>query len=300
MRFEITMLVGPALGAVIGYFTNYIAVKMLFRPLHPVYIGKWQLPFTPGIIPKGKARLARAVGGAVGDVLLTQEDFEKLLLSEHAQGMVKNQVHLLYQKGIQNQDSLKDSVSNMVNPEAVDRFLVGAADRVGGLLYQKITEMNLGSLVGEKVVEIVRQKVQGTLFAMMINDKVISSIEQLVEEEFNQYLTEHGEELIRTKTEEEIYAFAEKSVSELLDSLPVSEEELERVVGAVYERVVTKYFGSIMKHIPISQIVEDKINSMDVMEVENLTLSVMKKELNSIVNLGALIGLIIGCVNLLF
>ena len=300
MTFDITMLVGPALGAVIGYFTNYIAVKMLFRPLYPVYVGKWQLPFTPGIIPKGKARLAKAVGGAVGDVLLTQKDFEKLLLSEHAQDMVKNQVHLLYQKGIQNQDSLKDSVSSMVNPDAVDRFLVGAADRVGGLLYQKVTEMNLGSLVGEKVVEIVRQKVQGTLFAMMINDKVISSIEQLVEEEFNQYLTEHGEELIRAKTEEEIAAFAEKSVSELLDSLPVSEEELEHAVGAVYERVITRYFGSIMKHIPISRIVEDKINSMDVMDVENLTLSVMKKELNSIVNLGALIGLIIGCVNLLF
>ena len=300
MTFDITMLVGPALGAVIGYFTNYIAVKMLFRPLYPVYVGKWQLPFTPGIIPKGKARLAKAVGGAVGDVLLTQKDFEKLLLSEHAQDMVKNQVHLLYQKGLQNQDSLKDSVSSMVNPDAVDRFLVGAADRVGGLLYQKVTEMNLGSLVGEKVVEIVRQKVQGTLFAMMINDKVISSIEQLVEEEFNQYLTEHGEELIRAKTEEEIAAFAEKSVSELLDSLPVSEEELEHAVGAVYERVITRYFGSIMKHIPISRIVEDKINSMDVMDVENLTLSVMKKELNSIVNLGALIGLIIGCVNLLF
>ena len=29
-------LSGPAIGAVIGYFTNYIAVKMLFRPLKEV------------------------------------------------------------------------------------------------------------------------------------------------------------------------------------------------------------------------------------------------------------------------
>lgn len=298
--FDITMLAGPALGAVIGYFTNYIAVKMLFRPLHPVYIGKWQLPFTPGIIPKGKARLAKAVGGAVGDVLLTQEDFEKLLLSENAQEMVKKQVHTLYRNGIHNQSSLKDSVSRMVNPEAVDRFLEGSANAVSSLLYQKMTEMNLGNIVGEKVAEIVRQKVQGTLFAMMVNDKLVSGIERIVEEELNQYLAEHGEELIRTKTEEEIHALAGKTVSETISALPVSEDELERAATAVYEKIVTNYFGSIMKHIPISRIVEDKINAMDVKEVENLALSVMKKELNSIVNLGALIGLIIGCVNLLF
>ena len=40
------LLAGPLIGAVIGYCTNYIAVKMLFRPLYPVKIGNWTLPFT--------------------------------------------------------------------------------------------------------------------------------------------------------------------------------------------------------------------------------------------------------------
>ena len=44
----------------------------------------------------------------------------------------------------------------------------------------------------------------------------------------------------------------------------------------------------------------DKINSMDVMEMEKLVLQVMKKELDAIVNLGAVIGLVLGLVNLLF
>lgn len=35
------------LGALIGYCTNYIAIKMLFHPKKEVYIGKWKLPFTP-------------------------------------------------------------------------------------------------------------------------------------------------------------------------------------------------------------------------------------------------------------
>ena len=33
------IIAGPAIGAVIGYCTNYIAVKMLFRPLKPIKIG---------------------------------------------------------------------------------------------------------------------------------------------------------------------------------------------------------------------------------------------------------------------
>ncbi|MDD6065009.1 MAG: DUF445 family protein, partial [Firmicutes bacterium] len=50
----IQIFAGPAIGAVIGYCTNYVAVKMLFRPLKPIRIGKFTLPFTPGVIPKRK------------------------------------------------------------------------------------------------------------------------------------------------------------------------------------------------------------------------------------------------------
>ena len=53
----ITYLLPPLIGAVIGYFTNLIAVKMLFYPHKAVYLFGHQLPLTPGAIPKGKARL---------------------------------------------------------------------------------------------------------------------------------------------------------------------------------------------------------------------------------------------------
>ena len=55
------------ISAVIGYCTNYIAVKMLFRPRTEKHIFGKRIPFTPGIIPKNKPRLARALGAAVGE-----------------------------------------------------------------------------------------------------------------------------------------------------------------------------------------------------------------------------------------
>ena len=52
---DLTIIAGPLIGAVIGYFTNYLAVKMLFRPRREIKIGSKTLPFTPGVIPERKA-----------------------------------------------------------------------------------------------------------------------------------------------------------------------------------------------------------------------------------------------------
>ena len=53
----------------------------------------------------------------------------------------------------------------------------------------------------------------------------------------------------------------------------------------------------VLDNLHLSSIVEERINAMNVAEVEELMLSIMKKELGAVVNLGALIGLILGLVN---
>ena len=78
---------GPLIGSVIGYCTNYLAVKMLFYPRKELRIGGHRLPFTPGVIPKGKPRLAAAIGEMVGKTLLTKEDIARRLLSPELETM---------------------------------------------------------------------------------------------------------------------------------------------------------------------------------------------------------------------
>ncbi len=65
-------LIPPLAGAVIGYFTNYLAIRMLFRPLTKKYFLKIPLPLTPGIIPARRRELARRIGDMVGDHILTR------------------------------------------------------------------------------------------------------------------------------------------------------------------------------------------------------------------------------------
>ncbi|PLX85781.1 MAG: hypothetical protein C0618_10100 [Desulfuromonas sp.] len=71
----------PLLGALIGYVTNYIAIRMLFRPLKPWRFIGLRVPMTPGIIPAKRHELAHKMGEMVGAHLVTATDvgsaFEK-------------------------------------------------------------------------------------------------------------------------------------------------------------------------------------------------------------------------------
>jgi uncharacterized membrane protein YheB (UPF0754 family) len=72
------LIVPPIAGAVIGYFTNDIAIQMLFRPYKAIYLGKAQLPFTPGLIPRNQPRLAKRVADTIMGSLLTPEELQRL------------------------------------------------------------------------------------------------------------------------------------------------------------------------------------------------------------------------------
>lgn len=65
------------IGAIIGGLTNSLAIKMLFRPHRVIYIGRFRLPFTPGLIPKRQKELARQLGRTVVNHLLTPEGVKR-------------------------------------------------------------------------------------------------------------------------------------------------------------------------------------------------------------------------------
>ena len=68
-------IIPPLIGAIIGYRTNYIAVRMLFRPRNEIKVLGHTLPFTPGAIPKNKPRLAKAIGEVVETTFFGEETF---------------------------------------------------------------------------------------------------------------------------------------------------------------------------------------------------------------------------------
>jgi uncharacterized membrane protein YheB (UPF0754 family) len=82
----------PVLGGIIGYFTNDIAIKMLFRPYRAIYIAGRRVPFTPGLIPRNQERLALNISNTIMGSLLTPEELQnlarRLLQTERVQAAI--------------------------------------------------------------------------------------------------------------------------------------------------------------------------------------------------------------------
>lgn len=292
------IIAGPAIGAVIGYCTNYIAVKMLFRPLKPVKIGNKTLPFTPGIIPKGQGRMARALGQAVGEHLLTKEDFEKMLLSEDIKNAVVDAVLQKIEKLKDTEASLEEFLSQYTGQEEYDLM----RDKLEDYITEKITEgvenLDVGAIIVEEGTKKIKEKFKGGMLSMFLNDDLIQSVATPIGNKVDEYIKENGEEKIRPAVVAQLAAAENKSVAQWVEIFPVSDKKFRQIIENIYVKFVNEKAEELAEKFHVAEIVEEKINAMDVLELENLLLGIMKKELNAVVSLGAVIGFILGLLNI--
>ncbi|GAB6106238.1 DUF445 domain-containing protein [Fusibacter bizertensis] len=89
------LLILAVIGAIIGWMTNVIAIKLMFRPINPV--GIKGTPFViQGLIPKRKAEIAKSIGDVISDELISIEKIVDKMLSEmdkkHIIDLIKQKV----------------------------------------------------------------------------------------------------------------------------------------------------------------------------------------------------------------
>ena len=287
-------LAGPVIGAIIGYFTNYLAVKMLFRPRHPKVLFGKQLPFTPGAIPKGKDRLAKAAGTIVAENLVTEADLTDRLLSPAMTEAVTDKV-----METMDADLETSLVALTRSPESYHALKDKAAAGLTDQVISAVSDMGIEAILTNKVGDAIRTWAMGSMLGMFLSDKKIDAITEQMGEKVREFIDDHGREYIRPAVDRKLDQLEAASPTALLEQAEVDREALRGMIGDLYQRLVKAGVSSLTGKIDIAGIIEDKINGMAVEDLEVMVLQVMKKELDTIVNLGALIGLILGLVNLL-
>lgn len=76
------------IGALIGWMTNVLAIKLLFRPLKPIRILGDKIVLQ-GLIPKRKEEIAKSIGHTVETELLSIDDMvEKFLEGENKKDII--------------------------------------------------------------------------------------------------------------------------------------------------------------------------------------------------------------------
>ncbi len=279
---------GPLIGAVIGLFTNWIAVKMLFLPRKALYIGKWHVPFTPGVIPRRQEALARALGNTISESLVRKEDLKRTLCSNGVSRTVAQSVLSL--------PSVQSIGTRVLGSEKYGRSRDKALDLVTDKILDGILAVDIGSVISREASAAVSgYAAANPLVRMFVSDQMIGQLTAPVADKVTAYLQTEGREKLRQTLAEQLGGIEDKPVRALVKN----PEKFETVIVSFYRSVVNEYADAVVDHFHIERIVEEKIRAMEPRDLENLVLTVMKKELNALIWLGIPIGFIMGCITTL-
>lgn len=322
---EATYIIAPLLGGVIGYITNDIAIRMLFRPHKAKYLFGIHIPFTPGIIPKEKGRIAEAIGGVISENLMNKEVLEKYLLSEDMVGKVRVAVEKFIATQQKNTETVSQFLEHFLSKEEIETIANNVNQSITKQTYEKLADASVGEKVAHIAIDHVAQKLTidgaqellsglggalgglGGMAAGLFGGNIVAKFlgmlrepaEHFLANNINTMLRNNGEEIVSNMIGGEVDNFLNKPVCQLLEG---HEEQLAQAVNtieSIYRSVITDHLPKILDSIDISKIVRERINEMDVNETEKLIFQVMDKELKAIVWLGALLGLVMGSINCL-
>lgn len=293
------IFVRPLIGAFTGYITNWVAVKMMFRPLNPIKIGNFKLPFTPGLIPKNKPFLAKSIGDTISNELLNEETLKNSLLSTEIKNNIENQIDIFINNSKFDNTTLEEAISSLINSENYNQMLSLINEKISLSIFQTVVNANLGTIIADQIEIAAKEKLKGSVFGIFGGNSLISSLKDNISNQLNDYIQNNGQVIISGMVENELIKYSNTTIAEIFENFS-SNIDIKHIILKLYENIVISKISQILSTLNISNIVSEKINEMDCLELEKLILNIMKKELNALVNLGAIIGFLLGLINLLF
>lgn len=172
----INLVTTPLVAGVIGYVTNKIAIKMLFRPYEP----KWYTLGWQGIVPKTRPKLAVKISEIVGQKLLAHDDFLYALENNDIKAKIHNiiaeKLKTLNAKDIHaliRLSSLEDKIID--NKEVINNILNNAAVSVVDIFLNKKIDIN---------------SFREPVFQLVKNFNLEKAIDDQLEKTINSFLSE--------------------------------------------------------------------------------------------------------------
>ncbi|HOX12203.1 MAG TPA: DUF445 family protein [Spirochaetia bacterium] len=220
----------PALvGGVIGYVTNWLAIKMLFRPLTEKKVFGIRIPFTPGILPRERHALALSLGDVVSRDLLTEDVLTARFESEELRDSVTRAVRSLLDDALDRRVSEVRSAASSAEP-----LLAEAAGRAYGAV-------SSSEAFRRAAASAVREGL-GAARGLRLKDILSPGGRSLVSEWFRvpgraEFTAEKAREAVRMRLE----AAASEGKS-LGDLLPLS--NLARAAGAAFDSAYPSFVSA--------------------------------------------------------
>ncbi len=172
----VKVMILAVIGALIGWITNLIAIKLLFRPFYPVKIPLINYS-VQGLIPKRREEIAKNIGNVIEQELLSLEEIVDKAIKEQNISQIKSTI-----KDKIN-EIIKDKLPSII-PSIFKNMIYSYVDD----FIEKDGETIINDLV-EKMISKVSQDI---------------SLSQIVEEKINAFEIEKIEEIIVSIARQEL------------------------------------------------------------------------------------------------
>lgn len=308
-------IIPPLAGALIGYLTNAIAVKMLFRPLKEIRILSIRLPFTPGILPRERHKLADSIGRMVERELLTAEILSQRLsqgsvrkaleaaLAEYTESILlkpfsewDKKIPFLITRGAQKlypgaarvliSFLKKDNVRKKLEEQG-RVFLSGAMLRLNVFQRLFVSAVNFDQTLAEKMPEIITGLI-GEADQLLQSGETKKNILLLLQTEL---------ELAFNKG-----SIPTESGSCIQNAFNLDNESREAfnsfIAGKIIDAVKAR-LEPLLELVNVRTLVSERIDALDMLKVEGIVLDVLAGKLKWINIFGAFLGALIGLLEVL-
>ena len=295
----ISILIGPAVGAVIGGLTNRLAIAMLFRPYQAHYMGKFRIPLTPGIIPKEKGNIATAIGNTVSQQLLDTESLAHQLLSDDMEQKISSSIDRFIHRLHHNPVTLQQFLLSHMEPEEYAHLTSQVEDSIVLAISRQLTNPTLGNQVSSLVVEQVMSKMRDSLLGRLgagVLELMRDSVEHMLANNINQMLQNNAQQMVGDLVGSEFDQLLSKPIKEICEGKEELFAQFKSATMRSYRNLVETNLPKALAALNIQQIIEDKINAMDMRQTQKMLMQLMDKELKALVWFGVFLGFLMGFV----
>lgn len=183
-----TILILTIVGGLIGWITNILAIKLLFRPINPIKIPILNIEIL-GLIPKRKKEIATNIGEVISNELLSMDDILKQAFDnsdgsdfnsyiiEKIKNIINEKLNIIPMPFRMMAAPYIDDILNKEVPSAMDEISADLLDKakekvdIQAIVEEKINELDL-----EKLEDIIIQVAKKELKHIEILGLVLGAI----------------------------------------------------------------------------------------------------------------------------
>lgn len=181
MNNILKILILASIGGLIGYITNIIAIKLIFRPIKPIKIPLINKEII-GLIPKRKAEIASNIGMVIQEEFLSLDEILNNIITEEDKDNVVEYIKVKVKLIIHEKMSLApSSIKNLIQGYIVDIVEEEVKNSIDDLSKDLIAKankrINIQQMVENKIMELDLYELEAII--LKIAQKELKHIEIL-------------------------------------------------------------------------------------------------------------------------